>query len=182
MSSAKFILAAKRLQIGEELTFKVPIEGDIVEKLSVVLEPGVDPNVLQRVNFFQGDACALSEYADDKKKFGTFDGVILANLLCRLPDPVSCLNALPKVVNKGGVVVIVTPFSWLEEFTPRRKWLGGFNDPVSQTPIFSDESLKDTMVRLGFEKIHQQQMPLIIREHQRKYQYIISEATGWRKR
>jgi len=34
----------------------------------------------------------------------------------------------------------------------------------------------------GFEFIHEEQVPLIIREHQRKYQYIISEATGWRKK
>jgi hypothetical protein len=33
----------------------------------------------------------------------------------------------------------------------------------------------------GFEKIHEEEMPLVIREHQRKYQYIVSEATGWRK-
>ena len=69
---------------------------------------------MQKVNFFQGDANALSEYADTKEGFGTFDGVVLANLLCRLPDPRATLNALPKIVNKGGVVVIVTPFTWLE--------------------------------------------------------------------
>jgi len=168
--------------MGEELRFQVPIEGDIAEELSVVLEPGVDATVLQRVNFWSGDACSLSEYADDMEGLGTFDGVILANLLCRLPDPLSCLNAMPKVVNKGGVVVMVTPFSWLEEFTPRSKWLGGFRDPVSQAPMFSKDKLREIMEELGFEKIHEQQMPLIIREHQRKYQYIISEATGWRKK
>jgi hypothetical protein len=77
---------------------------------------------------------------------------------------------------------MVTPFSWLEEFTPRSKWLGGFRDPVSQVPMFSKDKLREIMEELGFEKIHEQQMPLIIREHQRKYQYIISEATGWRKK
>ena len=77
-------------------------------------ESGVDSSVLNRVNFFQGDACTLSDYADKKDGFGTFDGVIMANLLCRLPDPMACLNALPKITNKGGVVVIVTPFTWLE--------------------------------------------------------------------
>jgi len=41
--------------------------------------------------------------------------------------------------------------------------------------------LKEIMEGLGFEKIHEEQMPLVIREHQRKYQYIVSEATGWRK-
>lgn len=112
--SENFISAAKRMQSGEELKFEVPIEGDIVEEVSAVHEPGVDAAVLEKVNFFQGDACALSKYADEKEGFGTFDGAIMANLLCRLPDPMACLDAMPKIINKGGVVVIVTPFTWLE--------------------------------------------------------------------
>jgi hypothetical protein len=91
------------------------------------------------------------------------------------------LNAMPKIVNKGGVVVMVTPFTWLEEFTPKSKWLGGFHDPVSQEPLYSKDNLKMIMESLGFEKVHEEQMPLVIREHRRKYQYIISEATGWRR-
>ena len=67
------------------------------------------------------------------------------------------------------------------EFMHRSKWLGGFKDPVSQEPIYSKDKLKEIMEGLGFEKIHEEQMPLVIREHARKYQYIISEATGWRK-
>ncbi len=113
-NSEKFIVAAKRIQSGAHLTFRAPIQGDISEEVSVVLGPGVDSNVMSRVHFWQGDACALSDYAEDKDGFGTFDGVILANLLCRLPDPRACLNALPRIVNKGGIVVIVTPFSWSE--------------------------------------------------------------------
>lgn len=180
--SSNFVTAAKRLQAGEEMTFKIPIEGDISQEVSVVHEPGVDANVMERVHFFQGDACALSAYADTKQDFGTFDAVILANLLCRLPDPLACLSAMPKIVNQGGVVVMVTPFTWLEEFTPKSRWLGGFNDPVSGEPMYSKDKLKEIMEELGFEKIHDEQMPLVIREHQRKYQYIISEATGWRKK
>ena len=49
--------------MGEELTFQLPIEGDIIEDLSVSLEPGVDASVRQKVNFWQGDACALSNYS-----------------------------------------------------------------------------------------------------------------------
>jgi hypothetical protein len=37
------------------------------------------------------------------------------------------------------------------------------------------------MEKNGFEKIHEDKMPLIIREHQRKYQCIVSETTAWRK-
>jgi SAM-dependent methyltransferase len=114
-------------------------------------------------------------------RLSSYDGVIMSNLLCRLPDPVRCLDGLPHVVNKGGVVVLVTPFSWLEEFTPRSRWLGGLYDPVSGEPVRSRDQLKEIMERRGFEKIHEEEMPLVIREHQRKYQYIVSEATGWRK-
>mmetsp|Transcript_18508 Transcript_18508/g.37290 ORF Transcript_18508/g.37290 Transcript_18508/m.37290 type:complete len:947 (-) Transcript_18508:3117-5957(-) len=179
--SSNFVEAAKRIQSGEELSFRIPVEGEISEEVSVVNEPGVDSEVMKRVNFFQGDACALSEYANSKEGFGTFDAVMLSNLLCRLPDPMAALNAMPKIVNKGGVVVMVTPFTWLEEFTPKSKWLGGFHDPVSQEPLYSKDNLKQIMESLGFEKIHEEQMPLVIREHQRKYQYILSEATGWRR-
>jgi len=53
---------------------------------------------------------------------------------------------------------------------------------VSGEPMYSKDKLKEIMEANGFEKIHEEQMPLVIREHQRKYQYIISEATGWRKK
>ena len=45
--------------------------------------------------------------------------------------------------------------------------------------VYSKDTLSQIMEKNGFIKIHEEQMPLIIREHQRKYQYIISEATGW---
>jgi len=80
------------------------------------------------------------------------------------------------------VVVIVTLFSWLEEFTPRSRWLGGFYDPVTKDPCLSKVAVRQIMEDCGFEKIHEEEIPLIIREHQRKYQYIISEASGWRKK
>ena len=92
----------------------------------------------------------------------------------------ACLESLGSIVNDGGVVVIVTPYSWLKEFTPHDKWLGGFYDNSKNKPVSSQDVLKVIMEGQGFEKIHEEEMPLIIREHQRKYQYIISQATGWR--
>lgn len=69
----------------------------------------------------------------------------------------------------------------IEEFTPKSKWLGGFQDPATKEQRRAKDKLEEIMDGLGFEKIHDEEMPVIIREHQRKYQYIISEATGWRK-
>jgi len=179
--SDSFVSAAKQMQSSESVKFPVRVEADIFKEVSAVHEEGVTSEVLDKVNFFTGDACKISQMATDET-LGTYDGVVMANLLCRLPDPVACLTALPHIVNKGGVVVIVTPFSWLEEFTHPSKWLGGFCDPVSGEPLHSRDQLENIMVAGGFEKIHCEEMPVVIREHQRKYQYIVSEATGWRKK
>jgi SAM-dependent methyltransferase len=165
---------------SDGVRFRIPVEADIFEEVSAVHNEGVTPDVLRKVEFFTGDACEVGEMAGDGR-LSTYDGVIMSNLLCRLPDPYKCLDGLPRIVNKGGVAVLVTPFSWLEEFTPRSKWLGGSYDPVSGEPLRSKEQLQDIMENRGFAKIHEEEMPLVIREHQRKYQYIISEATGWRK-
>jgi len=179
--SESFVNAAKRMQAEEKIRFKIPVEAELFQEVNAVHESGVDSNVLSRVNFFTGDACKIKEMADEGQ-IGTYDGAIMSNLLCRLPDPVACLDGLNGIINVGGVVVMVTPFSWLTEFTPRSKWLGGFYDPVSKEPILSKDVLKGIMEDRGFEKIHEEEMPLVIREHQRKYQYIVSEATGWRKK
>lgn len=181
--SENFITAARRMQAeDDEVRFYIPMEADLLEEVKAVHEEGMTSTILSKVNFFTGDACDIVNMANDGT-LTTYDGVILSNLLCRLTDPMACLNGLSTVVNPGGVVVLVTPFSWLTEFTPKDKWIGGFYDPISKVPIRSKDVLKEIMeTQLGFEKIHEEEIPLIIREHQRKYQYIISEATGWRKR
>jgi putative 4-mercaptohistidine N1-methyltranferase len=179
--SESFIEGAKRMQTNHKgVHFRIPVEGDIYEEISAVHDEGVTPEVLQKVEFFTGDACQIGQMARDGQ-LSTYDGVIMSNLLCRLPDPMQCLDGLPHVVNEGGIAVLVTPFSWLEEFTHRSKWLGGSYDPVSGEPLRSKDQLHCVMEARGFEKIHEEEMPLVIREHQRKYQYIISEATCWRK-
>lgn len=72
----------------------------------------------------QGDACALS--ADLRP----FDAILAANLLCRLPEPMKFLDRAKDLVKPGGVLVLVSPYSWLPGWTPKEKWLGGFYDTV----------------------------------------------------
>jgi 5-histidylcysteine sulfoxide synthase/putative 4-mercaptohistidine N1-methyltranferase len=175
--SKAFIETAERMQRGEEVTFQVPMEGDLHARVVAKHEANVNTAARNQVRFQVGDACQLSK---DAAALGTFDSIMLANLLCRLPDPQACLDGLRDVIKPDGVVVIVTPFSWLEEFTPRSKWLGGFEQQDGSGSVRSKEELAKQMEQRGFVKIHEEQMPLVIREHQRKYQYIVSEATAWR--
>jgi hypothetical protein len=62
---------------------------------------------------------------------GQFDVVLMANLLCRLPEPRACLERLGgphAIVRPGGLAIVTSPFSWMEQFTPMDKWLGGTKD------------------------------------------------------
>jgi putative 4-mercaptohistidine N1-methyltranferase len=191
--SDAFVAAAKRMQTCQPFPFKVRQEGDLYQTLHACQEDGMTEEICSKIHFFQGDACDMSAMVNETSgdrlaPDGAYDGILLANLICRLPDPMACLNALPRLVRgKGSVVVIVTPFSWLTEFTTRDHWLGGYfkedaDHQREKEPVDSLTVLRSVMEGNGFEKIHQEEMPLLIREHQRKYQYIISQATGWRKK
>jgi len=119
-----------------------------------------------RVNFEHGDACNLSA------EIGSFDAVLLANVLCRLPEPIACLQRFQgknTLLKSGGVLVMTTPFSWLEEYTSKENWL---NNGIADVQKILTE----------FELIHQEELPFMIREHQRKFEYIITQASVWRKK
>ena len=85
------------------------------------------------------------------------------------------------MVKPNGLVVMTTPFSWLEEYTDRSKWLGGFHSPIDRSPVHGEDSLLRAMEARGFERVHKEPFPLTIREHARKYQYIVADASAWKK-
>ena len=100
---------------------------------------------------------------------GTFDAVLAANLLCRLPEPTKFLNKLGSgLVAPGGHVFFVSPFSWMEEYTAKDKWL-------------SPKDLEDHMTGLGFTLKTQAPEALLIRDHARKYQFIVSHGMLFQK-
>ncbi|CAN0369217.1 unnamed protein product, partial [Discosporangium mesarthrocarpum] len=92
-------------------------EGDVHLPRVAELPAGVMP---ARAEFSWGDACALDGQQLDGQQLGTFDAVLASNLLCRLPRPRVFLESLRALVKPGGVAVIVSPYSWLSEYTPRK--------------------------------------------------------------
>jgi 5-histidylcysteine sulfoxide synthase/putative 4-mercaptohistidine N1-methyltranferase len=170
--SEQFIETAKRIQRLGEISFRCKEEGELFSSHSVF----VPPAARKAVNFRRADACSLpAEYHD-------FDAVLLGNLLCRLPSPMACLSRLGGmrgIVRKGGLLVVTTPFTWMERFTPRDVWLGGFFTPNGQ-PVHSEDRLL-AVLGADFELLEKKDMPLVIKEHSRKYQYIVALATVWRR-
>jgi RimJ/RimL family protein N-acetyltransferase/SAM-dependent methyltransferase len=166
--SASFVACAKQVRDGGPVAFSVPVEGGLRrEGLLAALDTGV---ARARCEFSVGDACAPAPAA---QLGGPFDALLLANLLCRVPDPLQCLRALPPLCAPDAVVLVVSPYSWLDQYTPRERWL-------QQGDRESRERLVAEMAALGFALLDARDMPLVIREHERKYQLIVADAVAFR--
>ena len=160
-NSSSFVEAANELVDKGELSYRFQEEGDLYKE-AVALVPA---NQRSKVGFEVGDACSLSP------SLGYFDVVHAANLLCRLPDPNLLLNRLPDLVKPGGQLLLATPFTWLEEFTARGNWLGSGDSEEELSRILSPD----------FELEEKRELPFVIREHRRKFQYSVSLGTRWRR-
>lgn len=168
--SERFISAAQRLQKAGLMEFLRPDEGEFSTVQTAVVPSKIDRS---RVKFEVGDASALRE------NIGAFDVVLAANLICRLADPAALLRRLPALVRSGGQLVITTPATWLETFTPRENWLGGFEKDGARLATL--EGLREHLHH-AFELERTRDLPLLIREHERKFQLVIAQASIWRRR
>ena len=171
--SESFITAALQMRDKNSFEYVRKEEGAIRTVLFAKLDPSVPRD---RVSFRQADASSLPA------NFVDFDAVLIANLLCRLPSPRACLARMsgPRgIVKSGGLLVLFSPYSWLEDHTPQESWLGGYEN--NGKPVFAKDSLQ-ALLGKDFELLHQEDVPLLIREHIRKYQYIVSHLMVWRRR
>lgn len=168
--SRRFIEAAQRVQREGGMPFQRVDEGELTTECVARRPTGVDAG---RVSFEVGDACDLRDHLSD------FDVVLMANLIDRLPDPRRCLARLPGLLKPGGQLVIASPFTWMEEYTPKAKWLGGYEQDGGRVGTF------DALVEFlapDFELERSVDLPFLIREHARKFQWSVSRAGTWRRR
>ncbi len=168
--SANFIRAAEILRADDILEYLRADEGDLTTRCVARVPTGIDR---QRVRFEVGDACNL------RATLGQFDVALLINLVDRLPEPRASLQQLPGLLKPGGQLVIASPFTWLEDYTPRANWLGG-SERSGQT-VGSFESLRE-ILEPDFELMRTLDLPFLIREHARKFQWSVSNAGLWRRR
>ena len=117
--SARFIRVALQLKEKGVSHFALVEEGEVVSYHEARLSDwGLDA-AAERVEFCQGDATNL------KPQFTDYDLILAANLIDRLSEPRRFLETVHERLNPGGVLVITSPYTWLEEFTHKEHWLGG---------------------------------------------------------
>ena len=159
--SSAFIDAAKTILESGELNYEFHEEADRWNKGKASID--TKPNNL---HFEVGDACNLR---DD---LGSFDLVHAANLLCRLPEPQAFIARLTELVSLGGQLLLTTPFTWLEEFTPQERWINGEDCASALKQILNP----------FFELEYEKNMPFLLREHKRKFQYTMALGMRWRRK
>jgi putative 4-mercaptohistidine N1-methyltranferase len=160
--SAAFIRAAEDLRSNGAISYRRADEAGKSTPLTALLPTGT---IVDRVRFETGDAMNLR---DD---LGGFDLVHAANLLCRLSAPERLLQRFRNLVRPGGQLLLTTPCTWLEEFTPKTHWpKGGTRDWLREvlSPDFSLDMEAD--------------MPFLIREHARKYQWTVALGMRWMRK
>ena len=72
-----------------------------------------------------------------------------------------------------GILVIASPNTWLEDYTSEQDFLDG-------------KTSAETLAKLAkllpnFKLVFHEDLPFMIREHRRKYEFIISQVSVWRK-
>ncbi len=168
--SANFVRAATALRDRGSLPYLRTDEGRITTPLEARVPTDIDR---RRVHFETGDACDL------RVDLGSFDAALLINLIDRLPEPQRCLDRLPNLLRPDGQLVIASPFTWMDEYTPPDRWLGGYEragQPINTFDVLCEKLSPD------FDFVRSVNVPFLIREHARKFQWSVSLAGVWRRR
>ena len=171
--SARFIRIAFQMQRKGVTRYELAEEGDIVSYHERYLSDlGLDAAV-DRVEFFQADASNL------KPQFTGYDLVLAANLIDRLSNPQKFLTTIHERMNMGGILVLTSPYTWLEEFTLRENWVGGIRKDGE--PYTTLDGLKELLAG-HFQMIGTpRDMEFVIRETRRKFQHTVSQMTAWER-
>jgi len=168
--SKQFIDLANRLRRRGSFRFKSWEEGELTQARRAVVPPDLDR---RRVTFAVGDATRL------RPNLGEFDVVLMANLIDRLEAPLRCLERLPGLLRPGGQLIVASPYTWLAGYTPRKNWLGG--RLRGGRPVWTFAALRRILAP-HFKLARRLELPFLLREHARKYQLGIAEASTWVRR
>lgn len=172
--SVRFVQVGSKLKDEGYVAFSVKEEGDLTHNKKITLKDLAYENLVDKVLFWQGDACNL------KPNFKEYDLIMATNLVDRLYNPRLFLDTVHERLNQDGILVLTSPYTWQESSTSREFWLGGYTDENGKK-IKTIESLKN-ILHDNFELLHTEDVEFVIKETKRKYQHTISELSVWKKR
>jgi putative 4-mercaptohistidine N1-methyltranferase len=171
--SRRFIGAAEALRRDGVAIYQLREEGELTRECQVRLADLGLEETRERVRFMVGDAAAVETFPE------SHDLVFAGNLIDRLPDPAAFLADVHRHLKVGGLLILTSPYTLLEAFTPRQNWLGGFLEDGEPVTVL------DGMSRVLAPHFEEVQAPtdleFVIRETRRKFQHTVAQMTVWRR-
>ena len=172
--SVRFVQVGSKLKDEGYVAFVDRVEGDITQNKKISIEELGYENLRDKVSFWQGDACNL------KANFNSYDLIIATNLIDRLYNPKLFLESVAERLNKDGILILTSPYTWQESSTKKEFWLGGYKDENGHE-VRTLDTLK-RILETNFELLGVEDLEFVIKETARKYQHTISQVTIWKKR
>ncbi len=157
--SARYIQHGVKLQQGEAVRYIVPREGDIVDFENFSLSAKQAENA-DKIHFSQGDLSNL------KAVHQAYDVVIVQQALENSYNPEHFLATIAQRLNKEGLLVIVSDYSFDESITDKAKWLGG--QKVNGENVTGFEAIK-SLLDNHFVLRENHELDKVIRKNARSY-------------
>ncbi len=149
-------------------------EGDIVSFHQRYLKDfGLD-DTRSKVEFMQGDLSNLKEI------YTGYDLIVIDSMLERTHNPVKFLEEVHQRLKAGGLLVIASTNDWLEAFTGKENWLGGYKENGENVTTL------DSLQRILGDHFKQNDKPVdvpcVIRKTKRTFDHNLVQVTFWELR
>ena len=70
------------------------------------------------------------------KDLGKFDLIFGGNLIDRLYEPEAFLRQVAGFMTDKSILVLTSPYTWLTDYTPKEKWIGGKVEDGKEVPTY----------------------------------------------
>ncbi|RUM45671.1 MAG: putative 4-mercaptohistidine N1-methyltransferase [Desulfocapsa sp.] len=171
--SQRFIECAMQLKEQGFLSYSMITEGELVTARKAKLAELQLEAQSNKVQFFQEDACHLSP------RHKQYNLIFAGNLIDRLENPKIFLKSIHHYLAPGGLLVMSSPYTLLEEYTPHENWLGGYTKDAKTVTVL--DGIKEVL-EPHFIMINKPiDVPFVIRETQRKFQHTLAELSSWKR-
>jgi 5-histidylcysteine sulfoxide synthase/putative 4-mercaptohistidine N1-methyltranferase len=172
--SARFIRVGTQLKEQGHIRYTRIEEGELASFHEKFLRDFNLEDVCDKVEFYQADASNLLP------RYTGYDLVFAGNLIDRLYNPRKFLNSVHERILPGGLLVLTSPYTWLEEHTEKVNWVGGFRKDGE--PFTTLEGLKEILNKHFILVQEPFDIPFVIRETKRKFQHSLAEMTVWERK
>jgi putative 4-mercaptohistidine N1-methyltranferase len=174
--SQTFVDLANKLMTDGKLDWRVAFDktAGMTTERSVTLEELGAGNI----TFSQMDAQALPA------TLSGYDLICGFNLIDRLPQPKDFLLSVKDRLQPGGLLVLSSPYTWLEEFTSREEWLGAYKYGDNDGPS-TYIGMKEILLAAGFDEAQPPQdiwFRIDEMDNGRKSQQTCAQMTFWKLR